>query len=71
MGTFGGKDNPRPENMRIVSIPERNWSDPLSGLGVVGRDGIGVADLEITPFSFVSLGFFPSFQDILDRKSVV
>ena len=44
-----------PENILIVSIPERNWSDPLGGLGVVGRDGMGVTDLEITPFSLESL----------------
>lgn len=44
-----------PENIRIVSIPERNWSVSLGPLGVVGRDGMGVTDLEITPFSLVSL----------------
>jgi len=33
---------------------------------VVGREGIGVTDLEMTPFSLASLDFFeePSFQDI-------
>jgi hypothetical protein len=36
-------------------IPERNWSDPLGGLGVVGREGIGVADRDMTPFSLLSL----------------
>jgi hypothetical protein len=45
-----------PEKIRIWSIPNRNWSDPLAlgGLGVVGRDGMGVADLEMTPFSLLS-----------------
>lgn len=37
-------------------MPDLNWSEPLGGFGVVGRDGMGVADLEMTPFSFVSLG---------------
>ena len=27
----------------------------LGGLGVVGRDGIGVTDRDTTPFSFASL----------------
>lgn len=60
----GGSDSPRPvrsqrhlvfstprnspENMRIVRVPERNWSDPLGGLGVVGRDGMGVTDREFS-----------------------
>ena len=39
----------------MVSIPERNWSVSLRVLGVVGREGIGVTDLEITPFSLLSL----------------
>ncbi len=47
--------------MRIVSNPERNWSDPLRGLGVVGREGIGVADRDMTPFSLLSL---PGSEDV-------
>jgi hypothetical protein len=39
----------------MVSIPDLNWSAPLGGFGVVGREGIGVTDLERTPFSFASL----------------
>jgi hypothetical protein len=39
----------------MVSIPERNWSVSLWVLGVSGREGIGVTDLEITPFSLLSL----------------
>jgi len=31
-----------PEKMRMVSIPVRNWSAASGGLGVVGREGIGV-----------------------------
>lgn len=45
-----------PEKMRMVSMPDLNWSEPLGGFGVVGREGIGVTDLEMTPFSFGSLG---------------
>lgn len=45
-----------PEKILIVSMPDREISvEPLGGLGVVGREGIGVTDLEMTPFSFVSL----------------
>jgi hypothetical protein len=43
----------------MVSIPERRfvcWSDMAGGLGVVGLDGTGVADLETPPFSLLSLG---------------
>jgi hypothetical protein len=46
-----------PEKIRIVRSPDLNASSPLGGLGVVGRDGIGVVDLELAPFSFWS---FPS-----------
>lgn len=50
-----------------MSIPERNWSDPFRGLGVVGRDGMGVADLEITPFSLDSLGSVDRRQTSLSK----
>lgn len=45
-----------PENIRMVSIPDLNCSDPLGPLGVVGRSGIGVVDRDITPFSLESFG---------------
>lgn len=40
-----------------MSIPDRNWSVPAfaGGLGVVGREGIGVTDRDTTPFSLESL----------------
>ena len=40
----------------MVSIPERNWSAPCGGFGVVGREGMGVTDRETTPFSRASFG---------------
>lgn len=40
----------------MVSMPDLNWSAPWGGFGVVGREGTGVTDLEMTPFSFASLG---------------
>jgi len=40
----------------MVSIPDLNWSDPWRGLGVVGREGMGVSDLERMPFSLASGG---------------
>jgi len=46
-----------PEKMRMVSIPDLNWSDPWRGLGVVGREGMGVIDLERMPFSLASGGY--------------
>jgi hypothetical protein len=54
----------------MVSKPDLKlfaWSTALGGLGVVGREGIGVADREIIPLSLVSFDFFedPSFQDII------
>lgn len=44
-----------PEKIRMVSIPVLNC-DPPGGLGVVGREGVGVADPERTPLSLPSLG---------------
>lgn len=44
-----------PENMRIVSKPVLKAGSPLGGLGVVGREGMGVVEREPMPFSFVSL----------------
>jgi len=41
----------------MVSKPDLKlfaWSTALGGLGVVGREGIGVADREIIPLSLVS-----------------
>jgi hypothetical protein len=43
-----------PENTLMCSIPTRD--SPPGGLGVVGRDGIGVVDRETEP----SFGFPPS-----------
>lgn len=61
----GASARPLPEKILIVSIPDREISaEPLGGLGVVGREGIGVTDLEMTPFSLVSLPFFgASFEE--------
>lgn len=39
----------------MVSMPDRNWSDPWGGFGVVGREGMGVTDRDTTPFSLLSL----------------
>jgi hypothetical protein len=39
----------------MVSMPDRNWSDPMIGFGVVGREGMGVTDRDTTPFSLLSL----------------
>ena len=39
--------------MRIVSIPVR-ISPPSGGFGVTEREGIGVTEREITPFSLLS-----------------
>jgi hypothetical protein len=43
----------------MVSMPERRWAcgstSTPGGLGVVGRDGIGVTDRETTPLSLASL----------------
>lgn len=43
-----------PEKMTIVSIPERKFAGSPGGRGVVGREGMGVLEREMTPFSFVS-----------------
>ena len=48
-------DEEVPEKIRIVNRPDLNVGSPLGGRGVVGREGIGVVDLEPAPFSFVSL----------------
>ena len=39
----------------MVSMPDRNWSDPWIAFGVVGREGMGVTDRDTTPFSLLSL----------------
>lgn len=42
----------------MVSMPDLKLFVPsaaLGGLGVVGREGIGVAEREMTPFSLLSL----------------
>lgn len=64
--TPGARERPRPENMRMVSIPERRCACGSGGLGVVGLDGMGVTERDTTPFSLASLPFLdaPSFQDI-------
>jgi hypothetical protein len=45
-----------PENIRMVSIPERKFDCRSAIPGVGGLEGTGVADLEVTPFSLESLG---------------
>ena len=48
-----------PEKIRTASIPERKlgcWLAAWGGLGVVGREGMGVSDLDPPPFSALSLG---------------
>lgn len=49
-------DGYTPEKIRMVSIPLlKLLASALGGLGVVGREGMGVADRETTPLSLVSL----------------
>lgn len=58
-----------PEKMRMVSIPDLNWSVPLEGRGVVEREGMGVTDLD--GLSPLSLGSFPKLRAEQGRKTKV
>lgn len=54
-----------PEKIRIVSIPDLKLLVPsvaLGGFGVVGREGMGVAEREMTPFSLLS------FDSIINKR---
>jgi hypothetical protein len=54
--TPGGNVRPRPEKIRVVRVPERNVLPcTLGGLGVVGREGMGVTEREEIPLSLESL----------------
>lgn len=45
-----------PENIRMVSMPDREMFSPFGGFGVVAREGgIGVTERDTTPGSLLSL----------------
>ena len=57
-----------PEKIRIVSIPDLKLFVPsvaLGGFGVVGREGMGVAEREMTPFSLLS------FDSVTNKSSLM